>query len=55
MANGTKAVNARLTGVTETAGAETGIPKAQRGERIDGNNVKLLAHEAQICLNWNLN
>lgn len=33
VARGTKAVDARVTGVTKTAGVETGIPEAQRETR----------------------
>lgn len=29
--------------------------KGRPGERRDGNSVRLLSHEVQIHLNWNLN
>lgn len=59
IARETKAVSARLTGVTETAGAETGIPETQKREREGpeerraGNAVRLLSHETLIFFNWN--
>lgn len=52
VAKGAKAVNARATGVTESARVDPGFTEVP-GERRGGIGERLVLHEVQVHLDWN--
>lgn len=53
VAKGTKALDARVTGVTQIARLDPGIPEVP-GEGRDGNGERFVSYEVQVHLKWKM-